>query len=211
MNVEPKSEGQTRRGVGLWVAVALAGLAAATVLYLHRGGNGNSASPAASAASGPFSGVARGEVAAFIALPEPAAIPPVTFKDPDGKDHALADWHGKVVLLNLWATWCAPCRREMPALDALKAELGGKDFDVVAVSTDRGGFDKPMKFWAEMGIKSLGLYLDSGDATHGLGVIGMPTTLLIGRDGREVGRLIGPAEWASPEAKALIGAALKLN
>ena len=211
MGDQPGNEGRARRGYGLLAAVAIAGLAAASVLYLQGGGNGKSAPASPPAAVAVLSGFATGEVAAFTAHAEPEALPAVTFKDADGNDHNLADWRGKVVLLNLWATWCAPCRHEMPALDALKSELGGKDFDVVALATDRGGFDKPRKFWTDTGIRALGLYLDTGDATHVLGVIGMPTTLLVGRDGREIGRLIGPAEWASPEGKALIAAALKLN
>ena len=97
----------------------------------------------------------------------------------------------------------------MPALDALKTDLGGAGFDVVAISTDHGSIDKPKKFWTESGIKSLGLYQDTGDAQHALGILGMPTTLLIDKEGREIGRLIGPAEWSSPEAKALLKAAIK--
>ena len=211
MGDEPGSKGLRQRGLGLWAAFAIAGLAAGSVLYLQAGGKGKSAPAVVSASVAALGGLAKGEVAAFTVHEQPAAILAVTFKDAEGKDHSLADWRGKLVLLNLWATWCAPCRHEMPALDALKSALAGTDFDVIALSTDRGGFDKPRKFWAETGIKSLGLYLDSGDAQHGLGVIGMPTTLLIGRDGREIGRLIGPAEWASPEAKSLIEAAMKLN
>ena len=188
--------------------MAIVGLAVGSVLYLLGGGNGNSARSAQATA---LAGLAKGEVAAFSVKDAPADIPAVTFRDADGKDHSLSDWRGKLVLLNLWATWCAPCRHEMPALDGLRTALAGKDFDVVALATDRGGIDKPRKFWTETGIKSLSLYLDSGDAQHGLGVIGMPTTLLIGRDGREIGRLIGPAEWSSQDAKALIEAAIKLN
>jgi len=206
---QPVGEGGARRGYGLLAAVAIAGLAVGTVLYLLASGNGKSVGPAPSAFATTLSGLAKGEVAAFTVHDAPEAIATITFKDADGKDHNLAEWKGKLVLLNLWATWCAPCRHEMPALDALKAELAGKDFDVVALATDRAGIDKPRKFWEETGIKSLGLYLDSGDAQHGLGVIGMPTTLLIGRDGRELGRLVGPAEWASAEAKALVEAAIK--
>ena len=205
--MEPENEGRARRSFGVWPWIAIAGLAVAAVLYLHDWGYGKPAPAPVSA----LQALATGEVAAFNARPEPAAITAVTFKDVDGKDHSLADWRGKVVLLNLWATWCAPCRHEMPALDALKTELAGKDFDVVALATDHGGFEKPKKFWSDTGIKALGLYLDSGDATHGLGVFGMPTTLLIGRDGREIGRLVGPAEWASSDAKALIAATLKAN
>lgn len=201
---------ERRGGLGLWVAVAIAGLAAGSVLYLFGGATGKSVPPVA-AATQALSALVKGEVAAFTVHDAPADLPALSFKDADGKDHSLADWKGKVVLLNLWATWCAPCRHEMPALDALKGQMGGKDFDVVALATDRGGIEKPKKFWTDGGFKSLALYLDNADAQHGLGIIGMPTTLLVSRDGREIGRLIGPAEWSSPEAKALIEAALKVN
>ena len=212
MSNEPETEKRVRRGgLGLWAAVAIAGLAAGSVLYLLAHISGKSAPPAPSALVTALTGLAKGEVAAFTVHDAPTEVPDVGFKDAEGKDHALTDWKGKILLVNLWATWSAPCRHEMPALDSLKNDLAGKDFDVVALATDRGGFDKPKKFWTETGIKSLGLYLDGGDAQHALGVIGMPTTLLIGRDGKEIGRLIGPAEWASADAKALIEAAMKLN
>jgi thiol-disulfide isomerase/thioredoxin len=148
-------------------------------------------------------------MAAFVRRAEPGVLEPVVFQDADGKDRTLADWQGKVVLLNVWATWCAPCRKEMPALLELKKALGGADFDVVAVSTDRGGLEKPRKFLTEIGAMELGLYSDGkGTLASRLGIVGMPTTLLIGRDGREIGRLIGPAEWSSEDAKRLISAAI---
>ncbi len=205
MDGEPKVK--RRGGSGGWIALAAVAVVAGSVLYLYNGGAGKG--PAAPAAVLALQGLVKGEVAAFTLRDAPIAVPPVTFKDAEGKEADLKAWRGKVVLLNIWATWCAPCRHEMPALDALKAELGGKDFDVLALSTDRGGIDKPKKFWTETGIKALGLYLDTGDATHSLGILGMPTTLLIDREGREIGRLVGPAEWSSPEAKALLLAALK--
>lgn len=197
------------RGYGVWAAIALAALAASSALYLQGGGAGKGGAQPAGAAATALKGLNTGEMAAFLINDAPPLVPAVTFKDADGKELHLEAWRGKVVLLNLWATWCVPCRKEMPALDKLKAELGGKDFDVVALSTDRGGIEKPRKFWGDTGIKTLALYLDSNDAQHGLSVIGLPTTLLIDRTGHEIGRLIGPAEWASPEAKALLQAAIK--
>ena len=117
----------------------------------------------------------------------------------------LSDLRGKVVLLNIWATWCVPCREEMPMLDKLEAELGGKDFQVVAVNIDRGGGDKATAFLAETGATHLALYTDpSGKLFSKIKAVGMPTTLLIDREGREIGRLVGPADWDSPEALALI-------
>lgn len=141
----------------------------------------------------------------FAVHPEPKPVPEIQFQDSEGKTLTLADFRGKVVLLNIWATWCAPCRREMPTLDRLQAELGGPGFQVLALSIDRGGFEAVTKFYAEVGVKHLGMYLDSSSqAASTLGAVGLPTTLLIDRDGSEMGRLVGPAEWDSPDMIAFI-------
>ncbi len=113
------------------------------------------------------------------------------------------------MLLNIWASWCVPCREEMPQLDKLQAELGGKDFEVVAVNIDRGGGDKAKKFLDETGATHLAPYTDpSGKLFAAVKAVGMPTTLLIDRDGKEIGRLVGPADWGSADAKRLIEAAI---
>ena len=136
----------------------------------------------------------------FVMHDAPKPVAAINFDDAQGRSRNLADFKGKVVLLNIWATWCGPCRKEMPALDRLQAALGGPDFEVVALSIDRGGMDAARKFFAEIGIRNLAMYLDgSGQALRTLSALGLPTTLLIDREGREIGRLIGPAEWDSPE------------
>ena len=136
---------------------------------------------------------------------KPKPLQAVQFVDGEGKSRGLSDFHGKFVLLNIWATWCVPCRKEMPALDRLEATLGGRDFQVVPLSIDRGAAEVVRKFFAEIGIKKLGMYLDvSGDATRKLSVVGLPTTLVIDREGREIGRLIGPAEWDEPANIAFV-------
>lgn len=141
----------------------------------------------------------------FAVQETPQPLPEIQFQDGDGQPKTLADFSGKVVLLNIWATWCAPCRKEMPTLDRLQAKLGGPDFDVVALSMDRGGSDKVKKFFAEIGIEHLALNIDtSGKAMFALGALGLPMTLLIDRQGKELGRLIGPAGWDSPEMVAFI-------
>lgn len=141
----------------------------------------------------------------FILHDAPKSIPAIQFKDDQGRARSLADFHGKVVLLNIWATWCVPCRREMPALDRLQGTLGGADFEVVALSMDHSGIEVVRKFYAEVGIQKLAMYIDSsGKATRELGAVGLPTTLLVDREGREIGRLIGPAEWDSPEIAEFI-------
>jgi thiol-disulfide isomerase/thioredoxin len=137
------------------------------------------------------------------AAPKPVAA--IQFEDAQGKTRSLSDFRGKVVLLNIWATWCVPCRKEMPALDRLQTLFETRDLEVLPLSIDRGGLDVVRKFYTEVGIQKLGLYRDtSGNATRELGAMGIPTTLLIDREGRELGRLIGPAEWDSPDMVAFI-------
>lgn len=135
----------------------------------------------------------------FIMHSAPKPVAEIQFEDDNGQIRSLADFHGKIVLLNIWATWCIPCRKEMPALDRLQTALGSNDFEVVPLSIDRD-MDLVRKFYLEVGLQKLGKYRDrSGRATRELGAVGIPTTLLIDREGREIGRLIGPAEWDSPE------------
>ena len=128
------------------------------------------------------------------------------FTDGAGKPVRLADFAGKAVLLNLWATWCVPCIREMPSLDRLQSELGGADFQVVAAAQDRGGAAVVLPFLEKLGVKALAPYLDTpGAAGRAFGVQGLPTSILIGRDGRETARLLGGADWDSPAVRAQIG------
>jgi thiol-disulfide isomerase/thioredoxin len=117
-----------------------------------------------------------------------------------GRSLTLADFRGKVVLLNIWATWCAPCREEMPALDRLEAKLGGERFQVVALSVDLQGAPIARKFYGEVGIKALQLYIDpTAKAAFTLDAAGLPATLLLDRAGREIGRHLGPVKWDDPE------------
>ena len=135
--------------------------------------------------------------------PQDILSPP--FSDAEGRKLTLEDFHGKVVLLNVWATWCIPCREEMPTLDALEADLGGPGFEVVPLSVDRAGPEVVRKFYAEIGIEHLGLYIDASmRASFDLQAPGLPTTLLIDSEGRELGRLVGPAEWDTPEMIAFL-------
>ena len=130
----------------------------------------------------------------------PKTLPVIRFQDGDGQSRTLADFKGKVVLLNIWATWCGPCRREMPTLDRLQGKLGGSGFEVLALSIDRGGPGVVRKFFTEINIQNLTLYIDpSAKAGYALKVVGLPVTLLLDREGREIGRLVGPAEWDTPE------------
>lgn len=146
---------------------------------------------------------------AFIHHKTPKELPEFTFKDGSGNDVSLADFKGKVVVLNLWATWCLPCREEMPSLDNLKANFDEAAFDVVAISMDRGGAAKPRKFYDDIRLKSLDLYYDpTTKAMFKLKAIGLPATLLIDAMGREIGRLPGPAKWDSDAAFQIVKKAL---
>lgn len=131
----------------------------------------------------------------------------VSFVTGDGASLQLADLKGKVVLLNIWATWCAPCRQEMPSLDRLQAKLGGSDFEVVALSidTDARGLASVKTFYSQVSIRHLRIFQDpTGTVGFKLGTVGVPTTLLIDRQGRELGRLTGTAEWDSQEALTFV-------
>jgi thiol-disulfide isomerase/thioredoxin len=155
----------------------------------------------------------HGEVAALTVAHAVFQMPDLTFKDASGRDHALKDWRGRTVLLNLWATWCVPCRKEMPALDALQGELGGANFDIIAVNIDTRDPEKPLAFLKDVGIKRLAYYSDRSahvfeDLKTAGKAFGMPTTLLIDRAGCEIGNMAGPAEWASADGVKLVRAAI---
>lgn len=138
--------------------------------------------------------------AGFALLPRPHPLPDISFADGEGRERTLADFRGKVVLLNVWATWCGPCRDEMPTLDRLQGELGGDAFEVIALSIDANGAQSVRGFYSRNDIARLPLFIDqSGEAANRLGVGAIPSTLLIDRDGRELGRRLGEAEWDSPE------------
>ena len=141
----------------------------------------------------------------FVLHETPRPLPEIAVADGEGKVGALSDLRGKVVLLNIWATWCLPCRKEMPTLDRLQGLLAGPDFEVVALSIDRKGAAAVRKFYSEIGIQHLAVRTDAkAEAPSALNTVGVPTTLLIDRQGREIGRLVGPAEWDSPEMIAFL-------
>lgn len=147
----------------------------------------------------------KGALQSFKPASPPAAAPEISFTDLAGAPLDLQAFKGKVVLLNYWATWCAPCVEEMPSLERLQGRLGGDDFTVLAVSVDRQGVDIVRPFLDRIGLKQLPIYLDrSGASMRAFTVRGLPTTMLIDREGREVGRLEGMAHWDSPAAEALM-------
>ena len=195
-------------------AVLAAALGVGLAVY-GTGRTGGNSGPCAGAAPAiarlaPF---ARGAVAALEAVETPRPAPELTFKGPDGGDTTLSALRGRLLLVNLWATWCGPCKAEMPALDRLQAEMGGPDFAVVAINVDTRNLDKPPQWLRDNGIARLAYYADPGGRVlpaiqKDTGSQGLPTTMLIDAEGCTLGVMKGPAEWSGPDAKRLVGAAL---
>jgi thiol-disulfide isomerase/thioredoxin len=157
-------------------------------------------------------GFSKGQVAAMVEAQPPRPIA-LSFKGPDGRDMTTADLAGKTVLLNLWATWCVPCREEMPALNSLQGSMGGNGFEVVAVNIDTGSEQKPKDFFAEYKLDKLGFYRDGSmgvfNAVKKEGLaFGLPATLILDKKGCLIGSMNGPAAWDSPDARTLIKAAI---
>src|SRR4249919_3492360 len=193
------------------VVVGLAGVYGIATLTRNVGGDAT-CRPAVELARkiAPF---AHGEVAAVNVAKGPLRVPDLSFQDATGKQLTLEHWRGRAVLLNLWATWCVPCRKEMPALDALEQRLGGPKFEVVAVNIDTRDPGKPRAWLRDAGVDKLAYFADPSARTFqdlkAIGrAFGMPTTLLIDPKGCEIATIAGPAEWASDDAIKLINAAL---
>ena len=158
-----------------------------------------------SAATGSANPNSSANSLALSVFEQPRPLPEIRFQDDQGHDLTLAQFRGRVMLLNIWATWCVLCRQEMPSLDRLEARLGGKDFLVMALSVDRRGIDAVRGFYREVGVQKLAIYLDpSGEGSRDLSIPGVPATLLIDQEGREVARKMGAAEWDGPEMVSLI-------
>jgi thiol-disulfide isomerase/thioredoxin len=138
---------------------------------------------------------------------EPMEVSGESFTDPDGGEYRLSDFAGKHVVLNFWATWCAPCRKEMPMLSELQSEFGGETFEVVTIATGRNSVPGIRKFFDEVGVDNLPLYLDPKSALgRDMAVLGLPITVILDPEGREIARMRGDAEWNSDSAKAVIRA-----
>ena len=209
----------------LVVAAAIAGvLAGGVAVYVTGGHIGNNPGSTAGDAGADacaakadsakrIAASAAGDVAAMLAADPPQSLGSLAFNGPDGKPMTLADRSGKTVLVNLWATWCAPCRAEMPALDHLQQVRGGTDFEVVAINVDTGDDVKPKKFLAETGVKTLAYYRDASMGAFNMLkekalALGLPVTLLVDPQGCLVAAMNGPANWAGPDAARLVDAAL---
>src|SRR3954453_6843684 len=198
--------------IGAVVGGVLIGALGIYGLGLKRGAGGDAACTGAVDLAKTIAPLAHGEVAAVTMASVPLRLPDLTFDDTDGQPKKLSDWRGKTVLLNLWATWCVPCRKEMPALDELQGKLGGKDFEVVAVNIDTRDPEKPKNFLKDANLTRLAYFTDQKAKTFqdlkAVGrALGMPTSVLVDPQGCEIGTIAGPAEWASEDALKLIRAA----
>jgi len=215
----PPRPATTRR---IPVAIGAAALVLALVgiagLYgfggLKRGAGGDPFCSGAVELARKIAPLAHGEVAALTMATSPLRLPDLAFEDAGGKPRKLSEWRGKTVLVNLWATWCVPCRKEMPALDSLQAKLGGKDFEVVAINIDTRDAEKPKTFLKEANLTRLSYFSDSKAKVFqdlkAIGkALGMPTSVLVDAQGCEIANLAGPAEWASDDAIRLIRAAMQ--
>jgi len=148
-----------------------------------------------------------GDMRAMVLHDGPQEVPDVTFTDADGAEMELDAFEVQYIVLNFWATWCAPCRAEMPSLDALQRQLGSDDFRVVTIASGRNPIPAINRFFDEIGVTGLPIYLDGRQAmSREMGVFGLPTTVVLNPDGQEIGRLRGDADWASDEAVALLTA-----
>jgi thiol-disulfide isomerase/thioredoxin len=210
-----------RRTRVVWIArlgAAAIVVAALAAVYVTLGGQGNGRVAAecrpAVAEAAALDPLVGGEVAGFSVARQPEKLADLAFAGTDGAPMSLAAFKGKIALVNLWATWCVPCRQEMPALDRLQAALGGDDFSVVPVSIDIGDPDRPAAFLQSIAVKNLPLYTDRTTRifeelkARGLAV-GLPVTVLLDRNGCSLGHINGPAEWDSGDGQKLIQAAIK--
>ncbi|HEX2653422.1 MAG TPA: TlpA disulfide reductase family protein [Xanthobacteraceae bacterium] len=217
MTASSPEDKQTRWGAILAAAAlagAVAGLAAVYGIGAFQGNAGvDPACRQTVETARRIAPLVHGDVAAITVATEPKRIPDVAFRNDAGQPKTLADWRGRYVLLNLWATWCVPCRKEMPALDGLEAKLGGPKFEVVAVNIDTRDADKARTWLKDVGISRLAYYADpSAKVFQDLKVagraFGMPTTILVDPQGCEIGSLAGPAEWSGEDAVKLITATI---
>lgn len=194
-------------------ALALLALGGGAAFYSVTGDAGNGSCSAARATAERMKPQVKGEVAAVEIRSRPQPAPELAFTGPDGQPTTLAALKGKTLLVNLWATWCAPCLKEMPSLDALQKEMGGPDFAVVAINIDTRNLDKPKAWLAENKITTLPFYGDPQAATFQAlraahKVEGMPVSIVVDKAGCELGIIQGPADWASADSKALMKAAI---
>ena len=201
-----------RRALLVVAALDVAILAIWAVFHYGEAFIAGSSNRQPSVASTAGAGTSSSATVGFVFYGQPSALPEIRFTDGEGRNLSLADFRGRPILLNIWATWCGPCRKEMPTLERLQVIMGRSNLLVLPLSIDRQGASVVKQFYGELGLKALDIYVDaSGKVSRDLNTVGIPTTLLIDRDGREIAREIGATEWDSPEVVALIRQHLGLS
>jgi thiol-disulfide isomerase/thioredoxin len=217
MPEQPTARSAVMRRIPIAVAaVLIGGIAGYLGIYGLGGSKGAGGDPTCRAAvdtARRIAPLAHGEVAALTVASTPLKLPDLAFEDADGKPKKLSDWQGKTVLVNLWATWCVPCRKEMPALERLQTKLQGPNFEVVAVNIDTRDPEKSRNFLKEANLTRLGYFNDQKAKVFqdlkSIGrALGMPTSVLVDAKGCEIATIAGPAEWDSDDAVKLIRAAV---
>ena len=214
MPEQPAARSAVMRRIPIAVAaVLIGGVAGYMGIYGLKGAGGDPVCRAAVDTAKRIAPLAHGEVAALTMASKPLKLPDLAFDDADGKPKKLSDWQGKTVLVNLWATWCVPCRKEMPALDRLQTRLKGPNFEVVAINIDTRDPDKPKNFLKDANLTDLGYFTDQKAKVFqdlkSIGrALGMPTSVLVDGKGCEIATISGPAEWDSDDAVKLIRAAV---
>lgn len=218
MPAAPNSPAPTHRMKSVFRAIVVAGAVGCAGYYTYAGWQqtAHADAPCGSAIelSKKIAPLATGEVAALTMATKPLQLPDIAFTDGAGAPKKLSDFRGKTVLLNLWATWCVPCRKEMPALNNLQTKLGSDNFQVVAVNIDTRDPEKPKAFLADAKLTALDVFTDRSakvfQELKSVGrALGMPTSVLVDGAGCEIATIAGPAEWDSPDAVKLLEAAVK--
>lgn len=195
-----------QRSALVYTALALGAIALGAAFWTGRGEDGSQIGQSVAG----LADSRTGDMRKLVLHPAPRAMPQAELLRMDGTEVSLSAWRGRYVLVNFWATWCAPCRAEMPALDRLKAELGDETFDVVLVATGRNPPPAIAKFFADAGIANLETLRDpTQQLSAAIGVMGLPSTILLNPEGAEIARMQGEADWASPEALAFLKAVIR--
>jgi thiol-disulfide isomerase/thioredoxin len=214
MPEQPNARAAVMRRIPIAVAAVLVGgIAGYLGIYGLKGSGGDPVCRAAVDTARRIAPLAQGEVAALTMASKPLKLPDLAFEDSSGQPKKLSDWQGKTVLVNLWATWCVPCRKEMPALDRLQTKLKGPNFEVVAINIDTRDPEKPRNFLKDANLTAIGFFSDEKAKVFqdlkGIGrALGMPTSVLVDGKGCEIATIAGPAEWDSDDAVKLIRAAV---
>jgi thiol-disulfide isomerase/thioredoxin len=222
MSTEKKKTAFPARVIGIIVLLVVAAGAVGVYVNGMRSGNlpseiaDNADCSAAVTLASRLQDLAVGDIAAMTSIDTPTHLASLSFKGPDGNVMSLGNFGGKTVLVNLWATWCVPCRTEMPALDALQADMGSDAFEVVTINIDQGDDSKPKAFLKEIGVSDLAFYSDNSMGVFNTlkkqgNAVGLPATLLVDRNGCLISRMFGPAHWSGDDAKTYLKQALEAN